>query len=824
MNRDLRADAIKTSVWQDFQTTSFESKSKKFSDNFSLIAHWRDRLRAESSPASAGVAAALERLLMRPVKRSALTDVLSGISAPQLEDETPVIFPFGSNAAQREAVRAALTHSVWMIEGPPGTGKTQTILNLIANLLLRGKTVAVAAPANAAADNAAEKLQAAGLGSLVARLGSRERREAFFASPPELHLPAAGRAPCRVALAVAAQELARWERADERLRAAESDLKRLRFELSVFLEEETTAGQSPEASPEYARLASFSERRLWAVARFRRWLSSRWRLLRWWARLLLWCERLSVPPGRVEPMAAALFCLTAQRREATLQAKVAMLAPARAGSEAAEERYRRLSDAYFREAVRKRYDSKTFSSLRAEEFRGDRSFFERFPVVTSSAASLDYSSPKGNLWDVLILDEAGQLDWPTAAAALACARSVVVAGDVRQLAAVIRGGPPDASMPAAFRDDRSFLEGLAALFPQHRTLLAEHYRCHPDIIEFCSRRFYGGALVARTSAEGRPPAIEWIDPGAQAVVREAGSVTSLRQAAVTQTLVAQLQAQGVAAADIGVIATYRAHARRIGELADTVHRFQGREKDVVIFNTVVNRPSAFTDDPRLINVAVSRARSRFILVAPACAAKGDTNTAALIRYLRHLDPEKRRITTSSVRSVFDALYAGDAVAGRSHAGESPAEVLFRVLLTDVLRQSFSDWRFVQEYPLRLVPRTLAGFPQEAVRFMQNGARLDFLVYDTLDNAPVAAFEVDGAAYHRAGSRQDARDRIKDAVLSAVGLPFLRYATDSAAGGEAETLSAFLAEVRRRRGGGEVEASNETPAVSRAKAGVPPKRR
>lgn len=67
-------------------------------------------------------------------------------------------------------------------------GKTQTILNLIANLLIRGKPVAVAAPANAAADNVAEKLQAAGYCSLVARLESRERREAFFASPPAFSL------------------------------------------------------------------------------------------------------------------------------------------------------------------------------------------------------------------------------------------------------------------------------------------------------------------------------------------------------------------------------------------------------------------------------------------------------------------------------------------------------------------------------------------------------------------------------------------------------------------------------------------------------------
>ncbi len=818
MNGDFRTDVNTTRGASAAFLSAFHLNSNQIR---AAIAGWRDVVRAEASPASAGVAAALDRILHRPLLPSALADVLSGQSAKTPPAELPVIFPFGSNAAQREAVREALAHSVWRIEGPPGTGKTQTILNLIANLLIRGKIVAVAAPANAAADNAAEKLEAAGFGSLVARLGSRERREAFFASPPALSLPNAGRAPSRVALDIAAQELAHWEKAAGCGLKAESDLKRLRFELKVFLEEERGAGRDVERSPAFARLAACSNRTASAVSRALRWTRSRWRGPRWAGVLFLrWLGFETGAEGEAE-LAAALFLLSAKKREAELAKAVEKFSGVRGLCDEAEARYRRLSNAYFRAMLVKRYERVDASSARAEDFRSDLAFYERFPVVTSSAASLVYASPKGRLWDALILDEAGQLDWPTAAAALSCARSVTAAGDVRQLAAVVRGGTSPQSCPEAFRPDRSFLEGLSAIFPTQRTMLVEHYRCHPDLIEFCNRRFYGGALIARTTAEGRPPALVWVDPGAQAVVREAGSVASPRQAAVTKTLLTELEAQGVAASDIGVIAPYRAHAALIGRLADTVHRFQGREKDVVIFNTVRNRATAFTDDPRLINVAVSRAKSRFILVAPACAAEGDTNVAALIRYLRHLDPQRRRLLASPVRSVFDALYAGSDVTRwrRSHAAESPAEVLFRVLLTEVLRQSFADWRFVQEYPLRLVPRSLAGFPEEAVRYMENGARLDFLVYDALDNAPVAAFEVDGAAFHREGSLQKTRDRWKDAVLAATGLPFLRFATDSATGGEKERLRDFLVEVRRRRGAAAAEAANDETSVRREAQGA-----
>ena len=51
-----------------------------------------------------------------------------------------IYYPFGCNVSQKKAVEAALTHQVSIIQGPPGTGKTQTILNIISNLLMAGKT------------------------------------------------------------------------------------------------------------------------------------------------------------------------------------------------------------------------------------------------------------------------------------------------------------------------------------------------------------------------------------------------------------------------------------------------------------------------------------------------------------------------------------------------------------------------------------------------------------------------------------------------------------------------------------------------------------
>ena len=71
----------------------------------------------------------------------------------------PLFFPFGCNNSQYKAVEEALSNQLSIIQGPPGTGKTQTILNIIANILLSGKTVMVVSGNNSATENVKEKLE-----------------------------------------------------------------------------------------------------------------------------------------------------------------------------------------------------------------------------------------------------------------------------------------------------------------------------------------------------------------------------------------------------------------------------------------------------------------------------------------------------------------------------------------------------------------------------------------------------------------------------------------------------------------------------------------
>ena len=73
-----------------------------------------------------------------PSSNSVLIDYLQGECKP-ISDEELMLLPFDFNQSQVRAIDTALKNKISIIEGPPGTGKTQTILNLIANIICQWK-------------------------------------------------------------------------------------------------------------------------------------------------------------------------------------------------------------------------------------------------------------------------------------------------------------------------------------------------------------------------------------------------------------------------------------------------------------------------------------------------------------------------------------------------------------------------------------------------------------------------------------------------------------------------------------------------------------
>lgn len=289
--------------------------------------------------------------------------------------------------------------------------------------------------------------------------------------------------------------------------------------------------------------------------------------------------------------------------------------------------------------------------------------------------------------DLLIVDEAGQVDTPLGLPSFALASRVMVVGDEKQLSPVwsideqtdrevaldvgisgqawleeLQGRGATCSEPsslmraASHASNWSYGNGAPGLF------LSEHFRCHPGIIEFCNTLLYEGMLEARRPAgssklEGLHPAFSWVDVAGSTDSTEGSSRKNLREA---QEIAAWIVANYAHFFDIynteesepnkkvpedaliGVVTPFSAQASLIsaelrkaveaaGESArlphalwkkitvGTAHRLQGAERPIVLFSAAygLNSPQAgFIDAiPKLMNVAVSRAKDLFVVFA-----------------------------------------------------------------------------------------------------------------------------------------------------------------------------------------------------------------
>ncbi len=158
------------------------AKFKQLLDYFRHVAAVKDKTKNDIPPILEGE---IQRMPLRI--DSALYAYFSKESRLHKDSET-LLFPFGLNLSQIQAVQSAFSSQISVIEGPPGTGKTQTILNLITNIVMKGKNAAIVSSNNAAVANVREKMVKAGYDFLLASLGSQDNQKKFFEQLPELPL------------------------------------------------------------------------------------------------------------------------------------------------------------------------------------------------------------------------------------------------------------------------------------------------------------------------------------------------------------------------------------------------------------------------------------------------------------------------------------------------------------------------------------------------------------------------------------------------------------------------------------------------------------
>ncbi|MBQ6876248.1 MAG: AAA family ATPase, partial [Lachnospiraceae bacterium] len=433
----------------------------------------------------------------------------------------PLIFPFGGNASQFKAVGNSLGKQVSVIQGPPGTGKTQTILNIIANLLIRGKTIQVVSNNNSATENVLEKLASPkyNMGFLVATLGKRENKQTFIDEQTGLYpqiddwkISPTDLSALQAEVAELSKEVAEHFAKQERLAVAKQELDALEVENKYFNQfcEDTKLNQ-PTKKP---RRGLRSEIVLQTLQECEQ-LSEKEKTFSFWHKL-----KNSVFYGLYEwkfhnnDIGSIIFYLqslfyTAKRTELINEIAALQEALAQVDAKQKMDMLTKKSMAYLKAELYNRYGNKVTRPrfLMDAIWKQPYEILKEYPVILSTTFS-SRNCLKDVSYDYLIMDEASQVDLATGALALASAKNAVIVGDLKQLPNVIPEDQRKLSeavfqsycLPASYNyANNSFLKSICTVIPDlPQTLLREHYRCHPKIIDFCNKKFYQNQLVIMT--------------------------------------------------------------------------------------------------------------------------------------------------------------------------------------------------------------------------------------------------------------------------------------------------------------------------------------
>ena len=462
-----------------------------------------------------------------------LRDLLLGTQKPGFRQLYPVRLPW-LNPTQEAAVNRVLcARDVAIVHGPPGTGKTTTLVEAIYETLHREPQVLVCAQSNTAVDWISERLVDRGLS--VLRIGN----------------------PTRV------------------------DDKMLSF----------TYERRFESHPAYPEL--------WAIRR-----------------------ELRALQGRA-------------RR------------PDYAGREALRNRLSRLRD-----------------RATALEVQINADLFDSAHVIASTLVGANHRLLHGRRFGTLFIDEAAQALEAACWIAIRRADRVVLAGDHQQL-------PPTIKCPEAARSglERTLMQRLAQTKPEAVSLLRVQYRMNEAIMQFSSRRFYNGMLQADPSVRHRgildlDTPIDWIDTtGLDFKEQFVGDTFGRINRDEADLLIRHLEAYVARIGtdrirderiDFGIISPYRAQVqylrgrirqsavlRPVRDLltANTVDGFQGQERDVIFISLVRANDQGqigFLGDLRRMNVAITRARMKLVILGEAATLARHPFYADLLAYIRRL--------------------------------------------------------------------------------------------------------------------------------------------------------------------------------------------
>lgn len=746
----------------------------------------------------------------------ALTKYLNPKSLKEsIDGEYMPIFPFGCNNSQYVAVKRAMENQISVIQGPPGTGKTQTILNIIANILIQGKTVQVVSNNNSATENVFEKLSSSkyNLGFIVATLGKSDNKTNFI-NNQKTNYP----------------DFTSWKSDDiqddfmqqvqekskklktvfdkqERLAQLNQELNRLKIERKYFNEYLNETNVTVDYTKYKRSMKSNKWMKLWqecqSISEVNKDIDFFLKLKFFFKYGLYNFSIYSLEISQIITTFQAFYYET--RENEILKELDDITAYLNNTSNHLLDNLTNDSMKFLKNYLANKYEKNTYRQLfTSEDFlKNPYDILNEYPVILSTTFSSRDSLNDNVVYDYVIMDEASQVDIATGALAMSCAKNMVIVGDTNQLPNVVDKHTEiradvifnQYNLSKGYRFTNSFLQSVLEVMPNvTQTMLREHYRCHPKIIEFCNQKFYRGNLIIMTEDHGEKDVLKVIK-----TVKGNHSRNHFSQRQIDIIKNEIIPNDITNKKETGIISPYNNQVQSLKEQIDgieqaTVHKFQGKEKDTIIISTVEDEITDFVDDPYLLNVAVSRAKKKLILVVTGNEQNKERNIMDLIDYIQYNNFE---VVESNVYSIFDYLYKQYTKERKLFLNknnrklEYDSENLMYTLLEEILKNDdYKMLDFVCHFPVNmLIKNPYLLNDDECLYAMNPATHVDFLVYNRISKRAILAIEVDGYAFHQKETAQAKRDLLKNHIFELYYIPLLRFSTTGS--GEREKIINML---------------------------------
>ena len=488
------------------------------------------------------------------------SDIVLGKKEPEIsEEDIEQFFNKNLNKYQREAVKRALaSKELFLIHGPPGTGKTTTLIEVILQSLKKGEKILATADSNTAVDNIVEGLIKFNVN--VVRIGHPARLKKELLD---------------ISIDAKAVEHPKY-----------SEIKKIDKKLNKLL-----SLQENYLKPTPSRRRGLTDNQIFKYAK----------------------SGKSVRGQSAESLKSMAEWLRLQRDIKKLR-----------------EQKRRIEEEIIEDIL-----------INAEVI-----------CTTNSSAGSEFLMEK--YFDTLFIDEASQSTEPSCLIPLIKAKKVVMAGDHKQL-------PPTVLHPLAKGLMFTMFERFIEIYPKNSYMLKLQYRMNEIINRFPSERFYNGELISADEVKNRKLSdiveinqsspitddtpIVFIDTlGEFKEERKKASQSRYnpKEAQVVKKIVEKLKKLGINLEDIGIITPYKDHEEYLKSLIPdieikTVDGFQGREKEVIIISLVRSNPEeniGFLDDLRRLNVALTRAKRKLIIVGDSKTLSTNSVYKELIDYIK----------------------------------------------------------------------------------------------------------------------------------------------------------------------------------------------